>query len=84
MLILANLRKERIISATLSGTSSTLLRVGGTAHAAYILQLDLYINEKPVCNISQTSGMAEGIRQRHLIVFDEGTMMHKRALEASD
>lgn len=85
-LILAKLRKECRIALAVASSRITFTLLPGvrTAYAAFKLLLDLYLNENSVCYIRKTFWLAEVIRQCHLVVFDEYTMMHKRALEAID
>ncbi|RCN39175.1 hypothetical protein ANCCAN_14900 [Ancylostoma caninum] len=85
-LLLAEIRKQNEIAVAVasSGIASTLLEGGRTAHSALKLPLDLARSELPVCNISKGSGRAEVLKRCKLIVWDECTMAHKRALEALD
>lgn len=85
-LILATIRSQNGIALALasSGIAATLLEGGRTAHSALKLPLDLQLNETPVCNISKQSAMAKVLTNCRLIIWDECTMAHKRALEALD
>ncbi|EYB87952.1 hypothetical protein Y032_0254g286 [Ancylostoma ceylanicum] len=85
-LLLAEIRKNNDIALAIasSGIASTLLDGGRTAHSALKLPLDLTRSETPVCNISRGSGKAQLLKLCKLIVWDECTMAHKRALEALD
>ncbi|XP_055584901.1 uncharacterized protein LOC129737764 [Uranotaenia lowii] len=83
-LILARLRSERKIALAIASTgiAATLLAGGRTAHSALKLPLNLQINEAPTCNISKSSGMGKILRTCEIIIWDECTMTHKKALEA--
>ncbi|KIH46987.1 hypothetical protein ANCDUO_22957 [Ancylostoma duodenale] len=85
-LLLAEVRKNSDIALAIasSGIASTLLDGGRTAHSALKLPLDLTRSETPVCNISRGSGKAQVLKMCKLIVWDECTMAHKKALEALD
>ncbi|KIH67553.1 hypothetical protein ANCDUO_02114 [Ancylostoma duodenale] len=85
-LLLAEIRKNNDIALAIasSGIASTLLDGGRTAHSALKLPLDLTRSETPVCNISRGSARAQVLKLCKLIVWDECTMAHKRALEALD
>lgn len=83
-LILATLRADNRIALAIASTgiAATLLDGGRTAHSALKLPLNLQINETPNCNISKSSGMGNILRQCEIIIWDECTMTHKKALEA--
>ncbi|RCN45090.1 hypothetical protein ANCCAN_08900 [Ancylostoma caninum] len=85
-LLLAEVRKQNEIAVAVasSGIAATLLDGGRTAHSALQLPLDLARSETPVCNISKGSGKAQMLKMCKVIVWDECTMAHKRALEALD
>lgn len=85
-LLLANVRKDQKIALAVasSGIASTLLPGGRTAHSVFKLPLNLNVDDKPSCNLSKQSNMASVLRQTDLFVFDEVTMMNKKALEAID
>ncbi|KIH47496.1 hypothetical protein ANCDUO_22442 [Ancylostoma duodenale] len=85
-LLLAEVRKNNDIALAIasSGIASTLLDGGRTAYSALKLPLDLTRSETPVCNISRGSGKAQVLKMCKLIVWDECTMAHKKALEALD
>jgi hypothetical protein len=57
---------------------------GRTAHSGLRLPLDIYRQENPTCSISKASGRAQVLRTCKLIVWDECTMAHRKALEALD
>lgn len=83
-LLLARLRKDRNIALAVasSGIAATLLTGGRTAHSTFKLPLNLANEETPTCNISKTSNRGALLQQCKLIVWDEYTMSHKRAIEA--
>ncbi|RCN38553.1 hypothetical protein ANCCAN_15539 [Ancylostoma caninum] len=85
-LLLAEIRKQNRVALAVasSGIAATLLHGGRTAHSALKHPLDLARSETPVCNISRGSGKAEVLKLCKVIVWDECTMAHKRALEALD
>ncbi|RCN49487.1 hypothetical protein ANCCAN_04428 [Ancylostoma caninum] len=85
-LSLAKIRKQNEIAVAVawSGIAATLLDGGRTTHSALKLPLDLARFENPVCNISKGSGKAQVLKTCKVIVWDECTMAHKRALEALD
>ncbi|GBP82707.1 hypothetical protein EVAR_64595_1 [Eumeta japonica] len=57
---------------------------GRTAHSVLKLPLNLGHEEMPVCNISKSSERGRMLQQCKLLVWDECTMAHKRAIEALD
>ncbi|XP_061385351.1 uncharacterized protein LOC133320776, partial [Danaus plexippus] len=67
-----------------SGIAATLLSGGRTAHSVFKLPLNLASEETPTCNISKSSARGALLQQCMLIVWDECTMSHKRAIEALD
>ncbi|XP_054259696.1 ATP-dependent DNA helicase pif1-like [Macrosteles quadrilineatus] len=83
-LLLAHIRKENDIAMAVasSGIAATLLPGGRTAHSVFKLPLNLTSTESATCNISKDSERAALLRQCKLLVWDECTMSHKRALEA--
>lgn len=85
-LILAKIRAQGEIALAVasSGIAATLMEGGRTAHSAFKLPLDLTRQENPTCNISKTSGKAQVLKLCKLIIWDECTMAHKKALEALD
>ncbi|KIH67418.1 hypothetical protein ANCDUO_02256 [Ancylostoma duodenale] len=85
-LLLAEIRRENEIAVAVASSSiaATLLDGGRTAHSALKPPLDLARSENPVCNISKGSGKAQVLKMCKVIVWDECTMAHKRALEALD
>ncbi|BHF84822.1 hypothetical protein SprV_0902797400 [Sparganum proliferum] len=85
-LILTAIRSKNDIAVALasSGIAATLLPGGRTAHSALKLPLNVHFVETPMCNISKSSGMGKVLQKCKLIVWDECTMAHKKALEALD
>jgi len=83
-LLLAKVRLQKKIALAVasSGIAATLLQGGRTAHSAFKLPLDLAHNESPVCGISKGTGLAKVLQESSIIIWDECTMSHKRALEA--
>ncbi len=76
------MRQEKIISLAVasSGIAATLLPGGQTAHSAFKHPFYLTTNDTPVCNIPKDSGTAQVLKKCDLIVWDECTMAHRRAL----
>ncbi|XP_037871618.1 uncharacterized protein LOC119629558 [Bombyx mori] len=85
-LLLAQIRKDKGIAVVVasSGIAATLLNGGRTAHSVLKLPLNLAHEEMPVCNISKNSERGRMLQQCKLLVWDECTMSHKRAIEALD
>jgi hypothetical protein len=85
-LLLAKIRQQSKIAIAVasSGIAATLLHGGRTAHSTLKLPLNLTQCETPLCNISKGTGEAKVLQECELIVWDECTMSHKRALEALD
>jgi len=85
-LILATIRSQNNIALAIasSGIAATLLDGGRTAHSALKLPLNLQNTEAPTCNISKNSGMDKILQTCKIIIWDECTMSHKKALEALD
>lgn len=83
-LILGKIRVTRDIALAVasSGIAATLLQGGRTAHSALKLPLNLTNVDTPLCNISKQSKFAEVLRKAKIIVWDESTMAHKKAMEA--
>ncbi|XP_055944583.1 uncharacterized protein LOC129975547 [Argiope bruennichi] len=84
-LLTAQLCKDRNIAmAVVSlGIAATLLNGGRTAHSVFKLSLNLANEDTPTCNVTKNSGRGVLLRQFKLIVWDECTMSHEHALEAS-
>ena len=85
-LILATVRARSDIAVAVasSGIAATLLEGCRTAHSALKLPLNLQTTEQPTCNIAKHSAMAKVLVASKIIIWDECTMAHKRALEALD
>ncbi|GFV10861.1 ATP-dependent DNA helicase [Trichonephila clavipes] len=85
-LILATIRSQNNIALAIasSGIAATLLDGGRTTHSALKLPLNLQNTEAPTCNISKNSVMGKVLQTCQIIIWDECTMSHKKALEALD
>ncbi|CAH2226617.1 jg9019, partial [Pararge aegeria aegeria] len=85
-LLLAQIRKDKGVAVAVasSGIAATLLNGGRTAHSVLKLPLNLAHEEMPVCNITKNSDRGRMLQQCKLLVWDECTMSHKRAIEALD
>ncbi|XP_045536286.1 uncharacterized protein LOC106720810 [Papilio machaon] len=85
-LLLAQIRKDKGVAVAVasSGIAATLLSGGRTAHSILKLPLNLAHEEMPICNISKSSERGKMLQQCKLLVWDECTMSHKRAIEALD
>lgn len=83
-LLLAQIRKDKGIAVAVasSGIAATLLDGGRTAHSVLKLPLNLHHEEIPVCNITKNSDRGRMLQQCKLLVWDECTMSHKKAIEA--
>lgn len=84
--ILAQLRHGGKIALAVasSGIAATLLPGSKTAHKMFKIPLQLELTEQPVCGVSRNSDKARVLRDCHLIVWDECTMAHRKAVEAVD
>ena len=84
-LILATIRLQNKIALAIASSeiAATLLDGGRTAHSALKLPLNMWITETPTCNINK-NGMGKVFQSCQLIIWDECTMAHKKALEALD
>ena len=71
------------VAVASSGIAATMLAGGGTAHSRFKIPLDLK-DDKPTCNLSPNSAMAEVLREASLIIWDECTMSPAKAYEAVD
>ncbi|CAB3244443.1 unnamed protein product [Arctia plantaginis] len=82
--VLATVRARSNIAVAVasSGIAATLLEGCRTAHSALKLPLNLQTIEEPTCNITKNSAMAKVLSASKIIIWDECTMAHKRALEA--
>lgn len=84
--MLAEIRKNNGIALAVasSGIAATLLHGGRTAHSALKLPLNVGKSEMPNCNVRKGSGQAEVLKTCKVIIWDECTISHKKALEALD
>ncbi|UYV66363.1 hypothetical protein LAZ67_4001469, partial [Cordylochernes scorpioides] len=57
---------------------------GGTGKTFLLNLILAEIPDVPLCNIGKTSGMATVLKTCQIIIWDECTMAHKKALEALD
>ena len=82
-LLLQNVRsKDKIaLAVASSGIAATLLVGGRTAHSTFKIPLDMSPDE-PTCGVSKQSARGKLLKNTNLIVFDEVTMCHRKALEA--
>jgi hypothetical protein len=85
-LLLAEIRMQNEIALTIasSGLSATLLEGGKTAHSALNLPLNIARSEIPLCNTSNNSRKGQLLKICKVIVWDECSMAHRKALEALD
>ncbi|XP_045537593.1 uncharacterized protein LOC123721796 [Papilio machaon] len=84
--LLAQIRKDKGVAVAVasSGIAATLLSGGRTAHSVLKLPLNLAHEEIPICNISKSSERGRMLQQCKLLVWEECTMSHKRAIEPLD
>lgn len=82
--VLATVRARSNIAVAVasSGIAATLLEGCRTAYSASKLPLNLQTIEEPTCNITKNSAMAKVLSASKIIIWDECTMAHKRALKA--
>ncbi|KFM74272.1 hypothetical protein X975_04208, partial [Stegodyphus mimosarum] len=85
-LLLMSIRKDQKIAVVVasSGIVATLLNVGCTAYSVSKLPLNLAQEDSPICNFSKNSSRSRMLRQCKLLMWDESTMSHKIAIEASN
>jgi ATP-dependent exoDNAse (exonuclease V), alpha subunit - helicase superfamily I member len=83
-LLLMSVRKDKQIAVAVasSGIAATLLNGGRTAHSVLKLPLNLAQEDSPICNFSKNSSRGRMLRECKLLVWDESTMSHKKAIEA--
>ncbi|GBM12146.1 hypothetical protein AVEN_39482-1 [Araneus ventricosus] len=83
-LLLAQIRKDEKIAITVasSGIAATLLDGVRTEHSVLKLPQNLAHEETPVCNFTKNSELCRMLQHCKLLVWDECTMSHKRAVEA--
>jgi len=85
-LLLTTIRQQSKIAIAVasSGIAATLLHGGRTAHSGLKLPLNLAQYETPIYAISKGTAQAKVLQECELIVWDECTMAHRKALEALD
>ncbi|XP_073844099.1 uncharacterized protein, partial [Musca autumnalis] len=85
-LILATIRSisQIALAVASSGIAATLLEGGRTAHSALKLPMNHHTVDDPTCPITKNSATGKFMRECKIIIWDECTMAHKRALEAVD
>ena len=85
-LILAAIRSKNQIALAVafSGIAATLLEGGRTAQSALKLPINLLTVDKPTCSVTKNSATAKLMRECKIIIWDECTMAHKKALKAVD
>ncbi|KAL0830677.1 hypothetical protein ABMA28_002814 [Loxostege sticticalis] len=82
--LLAEVRRHGKIALAVasSGIAATLLPGGKTAHTTFKIPIDVDSSDQPVCSVSRNSDKAKVIQDCSLIVWDECTMAHKKAIES--
>ena len=65
-----------------TGIAATLLHNGKTLHSLF--KLPVPVLDGSTCNVEPNSPLADFLRQQHIIIFDEASMIPKHALEAID
>jgi len=75
-------RGKIVLATASSGTATTLLLGGRTAHSRFNLPFDVQPNS--ICNIKKQQDLAKLIRVAAAIIWDETPMINKYCLEASD
>ena len=85
-LLLARVRMDNKIALAVasSGIAATLLKGGRTAHSTFKIPINLMATDSPTCGITRGTDQGNLLKETELIVWDEATMSHKRALEAVD
>jgi hypothetical protein len=85
LLLAANRKQNEIAPATASsGIAATLLEGGKTAHSALKLPSNIAHSETPLCSITKNCGQRQVLKTCKVIVWDECSMAHKKAVEALD
>ena len=81
-LLLARVRMDNKIALAVasSGIAAILLKGGRTAHST----INLMATDSPMCGIKRGTDQGNLLKETKLIMWDEATMSHKRALEAVD
>ena len=80
---LASLSKA-VIAVASTGIAASLMPGGKTAHSAFKIPLSIDQVESPICNITINSPQGQVLKSAKLIIWDECSMSHKKALEALD
>jgi hypothetical protein len=62
--------------------ASSLFQGGITAHSRF--RILIYLHDKLTCNITQHMKVAELVRKANMIIWDEASMMNRRAFEVVD
>ncbi|XP_065831977.1 uncharacterized protein [Oscarella lobularis] len=75
---------EIALAVASSGIAATLLTGGKTAHSVFKLPLDISRYERPTCTIQKNTARSRLLSLAKVVVWDECTMAHKKALEALD
>ncbi len=71
-----------VLAVASSGIAFLLLPGGRIAHSRFKISLDPH--DESTCNITQQMKVAELVRKDDLIIWDEASVMHRRAFEAVD
>ncbi|GFU88986.1 ATP-dependent DNA helicase [Trichonephila clavipes] len=75
-------KNQKIAVAVVNyGIVVTLLTGRRTAHSVLKLQLNLAHEDSPTCNLSTNRSQGRIFGQCNLLVWDENTMSHKKAIE---
>ena len=75
-------REMNVSTCAYTGIAATLLHNGKTVHSLFKLPVPVLDNS--TCNIKPNSRHADVLRQQHIIIFDEASMIPKHAIEAID
>jgi len=76
------LKEDIALVVASSGVAATLLEGGLTAHSIFKLPLNFNSVEDPFCNIVDDPGTCELLKETKVIIWDECTMLNKKAPEA--
>ncbi|GFX83063.1 ATP-dependent DNA helicase [Trichonephila clavipes] len=71
-----------VVDVASSSIAATPLTDGDTTQSVLKLMLNLAHDDSPICNFSKNSSRGRIIRQCKLLVWDENTMYHKKAIDA--